>query len=40
MRVFARIQAVSLRYAPVYCLCVILGAYVSLQVASSVMLVG
>ncbi|HVY90297.1 MAG TPA: hypothetical protein VG942_15615 [Hyphomonadaceae bacterium] len=32
MRTLRRIQAVSLRHAPNYALCVILGAYVAMQV--------
>jgi hypothetical protein len=40
MRMLARVQAVSLRRAPAYCLCVILGAYLSLQAVSPAALIG
>ncbi len=35
MRTFRRIQAASLRVAPQWFLCVFLGAYVAMQMASS-----
>jgi hypothetical protein len=40
MRILARVQAISLRYAPAYCLCIILGAYLSLQAVGAATLIG